>query len=43
MTHQAIVDGLTALVFARPGILAGDDPGDILGDIVDEGRSAAIG
>ena len=32
-----------ALEFVRPRILPGDDPGRVLGEVVDEGRPAAVG
>ena len=35
MAHQAVVDRIAPPEFMRPRILAGDDPGDILGDIVE--------
>ena len=43
MAHQAVVDGVAPLELVRPGILAGDDPGGVLGEVVDECRAAAAG
>src|SRR5439155_24792149 len=43
MTHQAVLDRIAAPEFVRPRILAGDDPGHILGEVVDEGGSALVG
>jgi hypothetical protein len=43
MTHQAVVDGVTALELMRPGILAGDDPGRVFGEMIDEGSPAPVG
>ena len=43
MTQEAVHDRLTTPEWPRPGILPGHDPGDIVGEIVDEGCSAAVG
>ncbi|XIA66961.1 hypothetical protein ACFIOY_14550 [Bradyrhizobium sp. TZ2] len=43
MTHQAVLDGGTPFELVRPGILAGHDPGGIVGEAIDEGGPAAVG
>src|SRR5262249_21150672 len=43
MAHQAVEDGVLPLKLVRPGLLPGDDPARVVGEIVDECGAAAIG